>query len=334
MDVGVLGVGRMGSIFSRILSAHPAVDRLLLAGSRPGRADLLAHDLEAEPCDDVDSLLGSCDAVVIASPTDTHPEVIRRSLDAGLPTFCEKPIALDLAATDAVIARAEQAGVLLQIGFHRRFDPGIAELRDAVDAGDAGRVYYVRSSSHDHEPSSDGFIARSGGIFRDLLVHDFDTIQFVTGQVIQEVFAFADGELVPEYRSQDDAGVTVVAATLSGGALATVVGMRHDPSGYDVRLEVHGSGGNLVTGWTPGTPVRPLGGEALRLAGPPHMAFDVRFADAYAREMGAFLEAARGRIPNPCPPHAARSAFVVAIAAEGSWREGGPVAIDDVDDVI
>jgi myo-inositol 2-dehydrogenase/D-chiro-inositol 1-dehydrogenase len=333
MDVGVLGVGRMGGIFSRILSNHPAVDRLLLAGSGRGRADRLAQQVGGEACDDAGSVIGSVDAVVIASPTDTHAEFIRRSLAAGLPTFCEKPIALDLATTDAVIASVQEAGGLLQIGFHRRFDPGIEEIRDAVAAGTAGRIYLVRSTSQDHEPSPDAFIARSGGMFRDLLVHDFDVIQYVSGQTIREVFAFGDGESVPAYRPHDDVGVAVVAVTLDSGALATVVGMRHDPTGYDVRLEVHGSAGNLATGLTAGTPIRSLGPGAIQPEGPPHVMFEARFAEAYAREMTAFLEAARGRLPNPCPPEAARSAFVAAIAAERSWHERRSVATAEYDHV-
>ena len=246
--IGVAGVGRLGSLFARTLADHPDVDGLVLAGSRQDSADGLASELSAVAASDTAEVFDSVDAVVIAASTAAHGVLIHQAADAGIPIFCEKPITLDLASTDKAIDRVRSAGVPLQVGFQRRFDAGYRAARDMTQAGDFGEVYLVRTTSLDPAPSPESFVRASGDLFRDLLVHDFDAIRFVTGQEIEEVFAWgtAGFPAFDVYARNHDAGVAVGTVRLNGGAQASFAATRHNPDGYDIRMEIHGSSGGIA----------------------------------------------------------------------------------------
>jgi len=331
MRIGVVGVGRLGSFFAHTLAEHPAVDSLLLAGSRPDSAIALADELGMEAVPTAAQVFDSADAVVIAASTSAHPELIHRAAEAGIPIFCEKPISLDLESTDAVIDLIRSSGIELQVGFQRRFEPGYRAARDMVQTGESGDVYLVRTASHDPAPSPEPFVATSGDIFRDLVIHDFDAIRFVTGQELEEVFAvgeegFAAFEV---YSRHQDAGVAAGTLRLSGGTLATFAATRHNPAGYDIRMEILGSFDSIAVGWDDRTPLRSVQPGTEPPPGPPYRDFLDRFSAAYRAEMHAFVDLVRGRIPNPCPPEDARAAFVAALAAGRSVAEGRPVQLSE-----
>jgi myo-inositol 2-dehydrogenase/D-chiro-inositol 1-dehydrogenase len=296
----------------------------------PGRTRAAADELEASPASDVEELLGRVDAVAIATSTDTHAALIHAAVDAGLPVFCEKPIALDLASTTAVVARVRAAEAVVQIGFQRRFDAGYGAARNAVAAGDLGRVYVVRIGSHDPYPPHESYLPGSGGIFRDMHIHDFDIARWVLGQDVVEVFA--EGAVLADPMFGRHGDVDTVAATLSfdGGSLGVMTGARHDPLGCDVRLEIFGSGDSVSVGWDARTPLHSLEPGMPPAPANPYSLFLDRFDAAYRRELAAFVELARNGGPSPCTVEDAEVALRVALACDMSLREHRPVRVSEV----
>ncbi len=182
MDIGVIGVGRIGAFHAATLASLPSVDRVVINDVDAERAASLAAERGYEEASSVDDLLGKVGAVVITSSTDTHAELIHASVDAGLPTFCEKPISLDLESTRSVVEHVRRSRSTLQMGFQRRFDPGFRAASELVLGGGLGNLYLVRMAGHDPAPPHESYIPVSGGIFRDFSVHDFDALRFVTGR--------------------------------------------------------------------------------------------------------------------------------------------------------
>lgn len=332
LRIGVVGVGRLGGLFARALAGHPDVDKLVLAGSRPGSADALASEVSGKGASTADEVFGSVDAVVIAAATAAHPGLIRGATAAGIPMFCEKPITLDLETTDEAIDLVQSAGVPMQVGFQRRFEPGYRTAHDLVRGGEIGEVYLVRTTSLDPAPSPEAFISTSGDLFRDLVIHDFDAIRFVTGQEIEEVFATGatDFPAFEVYCRHEDTGIAAGTIRLSGGAIATFGATRHNPAGYDIRMEVLGSADSIAVGWDERTPLRSVQPGFEPLAGPPYRDFLDRFAASYEAEMHAFVDLVTDRITNPCPPEDARAAFVAALAAARSVAERRPVSVTEI----
>lgn len=229
MDIGVIGVGRIGAFHAATLASLPSVDRVVIADVDAERAAKLAAERGYEEASSVDDLLGKVGAVVIASSTDTHAELIHASVDAGLTTFCEKPISIDIESTRAVVEHVRRSGITLQMGFQRRFDPGFRAASELVLSGGLGNLYLVRMAGHDPAPPHESYIPQSGGIFRDFSVHDFDALRFVTGREVEEVYA--DGSVIgfPVFASYDDVDTAVATVRLRGGALGVLSVNRHDP---------------------------------------------------------------------------------------------------------
>lgn len=330
MRVGVVGLGRIGSFHAGVLRAHPAVEALLVCDADEARAEAIAREHGARVVASVERLLAESDAVVITTPTDTHAELIRAAVDAGRPTFCEKPITVDLASTEATIRHIAARHGLVQMGFQRRFDAGYRRARELVASGALGRLYVVRMAGHDPAPPHDGYIAGSGGIFRDLHVHDFDIARFVTGQEVTEVYADGDAAGFEAIGRHDDVAVAVATLRFGGGTLGILSGTRHDPLGYDVRLEVFGAGDSVAVGWDDRMPLRSAepGGPAAPAR--PYEFFLDRFAPAYRAELHAFVEVAAGRLPNPCPPEHALEAIRIAAACDLSREQHRPVCVAEL----
>lgn len=331
MRVGLVGAGRMGAFHARVLAAHPEVEELLITDVDAALGARVAADVGASAAESVDQLIGrGVDALVIAAATSAHAELIHRGADAGLPTFCEKPIALDLPTTDEVVEHVRRAGIPLQIGFQRRFDAGYLAARELVRSGRLGTLYVVRMAAHDPEPPHEAYIPASGSIFRDLHIHDFDIVRFVTGQEIEEVYA--DGAVLgfEVFAKYDDVDTSVAILRLSGGTFGLMSGTRHDPLGYDIRMELFGSGDSVVVGWDSRTPLRSVEPGAPPLPGPAYRNFVDRFEPAYRAEMDAFVGVAAGRTGSPCTGEEAREALRAAIAADRSREERRPVSVDEI----
>jgi myo-inositol 2-dehydrogenase/D-chiro-inositol 1-dehydrogenase len=267
------------------------------------------------------------DALVIATSTPSHAPLVELAAASAVAAFCEKPVALDLATLDHVRAAVDRAGIAVQIGFQRRFDAGYEAAHEAVAAGAVGRILVMRAATHDPVPPPAEYIADSGGIFCDLHIHDFDAIRFVSGEEITEVYADGAGLDAPWVEQLDDVDVAAAVLHLSGGGLVIVSGTRRDPLGYDVRLEVFGTGDSIAVGQDAHTPIRSAEPGA---PGPPPAAyrdFWDRFGPAYRKELAAFVRTVRTGSPSPCSLEEARAALAVALAAERSRAERRPVSI-------
>ena len=323
MRIGVIGAGRMGRTHIENLTALDGVEQVLVHDPDPAA---LAAAPTATACDATDELLERSDAVVVTTPTARHADDVRVVADAGLPCFCEKPISLDPATTDAVLAHVAAAGIELQIGFQRRFDPGFREMRRRIDAGELGQLYLLRAASHDHEPPHESYLPTAGSIFRDMHIHDFDALVWLSGQRPVEVFATGSVLVDEMFARNDDVDTSAVVVRLDGGAIAVLTGTRQNGVGYDHRTEVVGSLDAVSAGFGPRTPLRsadPDGHQPRE----PFPSFPVRFHDAYAAEMAAFVDLVRGTGPNRCPGRTAADALRLAVAADASLASGAPVAL-------
>ena len=315
MKVAVLGTGRIGAYRADWLHAHPDVEEVLVGSIRAGTVESV---LEARP-----------DAVVISSATPDHPAQIRACAARELPMLCEKPIALTLRKTrDALDA----GGDLLQVSFQRRFDPGFAEAQRLVVKGALGTLYCVRLNAYDHEPSPEHFIAGSGGIFRDLHIHDFDVARWLTGLEVERVYAVGAVRRWERFAQHGDADTSAVLLTMADGLPVVITGSRHDPRGYDFRLELLASDDSIAVGLDERTPLKSVEAQAPTLGTRPYEGFLDRFAAAFDAELRAWLEFVRGERGNPCPGAEALHALRVAVACDRSRAQGRVVALSEVSD--
>jgi myo-inositol 2-dehydrogenase/D-chiro-inositol 1-dehydrogenase len=331
LHVGLAGVGRIGGFHAETLATLDGLASVTVTDPDAARAGEVAGRLGFDTAPTVEALIDiGIDALVIATPTESHAPLLRLAAGAGVPAFCEKPVALELEAVDAVIGEVEQAGILVQIGFQRRFDAGYQAARDAVRSGALGKLLVLRAATHDPSPPSEAYIATSGGIFRDLHVHDFDAIRFVTGEEIVEVYADGSVRETEWFERQDDVDTAVAALRLSSGTLAILSGTRTDPLGYDVRLEVFGTDDSVAVGVDERTPLRSVepGTVPPRAAG--YRDFIDRFGQAYRDELAAFVAAVRRDDVSPCPLLDARAALAVALTADRSRAERRPVRVEEV----
>ena len=329
LRIGVIGVGRIGALHAETLSRLDGVV-LFLADADPVRAAEVAGALGATAAASPEALFDDgVDAVVIATSTRGHVPLLHLAASAGVPAFCEKPVALELAALAEVSDEVEAAGITVQVGFQRRFDPGYRAARDAVVSRELGNLLLVRAATHDPAPPAEAYIATSGGIFRDLSIHDFDAIRYVTGEEIVEVYADGAVRETEWFAGHDDVDAAVAVLRLSGGALGIVSGARHDPLGYDVRLELFGAAESIVVGVDSRSPIRSVEQGASR-AGVGYQNFVERFEQAYRDELGVFVETVRSGGESACSLEDARAALSVALAADRSRRERRPVRIEEV----
>jgi myo-inositol 2-dehydrogenase/D-chiro-inositol 1-dehydrogenase len=330
MRVGLVGAGRIGLLHAGTLTDDPRVAGLVVADVDNGRARQLADKVGAEVAA-VDELFdGHADAVVIAAATSAHAELVHRALDAGIPVFCEKPLAADVPGTREVLVHASAGGGSLQVGFQRRFDAGYRAARSAVRDGQLGWIHSIFSTTFDAEPPPAEYIATSGGIFRDCFIHDFDSLRFVTGREVVSVFAVGGNKGADFFASAGDVDTATVTLLLDDGTVATVLGGRYNGAGYDVRFEVHGSRAMIAVGLDEQAPLRSAERGVAWPDGRPYASFFERFQAAYATELADFVAHALGRIPNPCPPEDALEALYVAEAAALSLAERRPVQVDEV----
>jgi myo-inositol 2-dehydrogenase/D-chiro-inositol 1-dehydrogenase len=330
MRIGVIGVGRIGQYHASVLQSHPEVDSIVVTDTNLATAKEVGEKLKAEVADTMSSLINSVDAVAICSPTDTHASLIVEAAEAGKPTFCEKPVALDLKSTAEVVKRVNKSGTPVQIGFQRRFDPGYQAAREAVSSGSLGKIYNVRIAGHDPAPPHEGYIPGSGGIFRDLHIHDFDIIRWVLGQEVVEVYVNGVVAVHPMFGKYDDVDTTAATLVFDGGTLGVMTGGRHNPSGYDIRLELFGSVESVVVGWDARTPMRSLEPGMPGAPAKPYSFFLDRFDFAYHQEMAAFISMAQGKSPSPCSVEDALQSLRIALACDISRKEHRPVAISEI----
>jgi myo-inositol 2-dehydrogenase/D-chiro-inositol 1-dehydrogenase len=331
MRLGLIGLGRIGAFHAGTLTSLPAVDSLVVADAVPALAKQIADRHGAEAVDSVDALLAAdVDGVVIAAGTDNHPELVVAAVEAGLPTFCEKPVARTGAEGVVVLRRVEQSGVPVHIGFQRRFDAAMVAARAAVESGQLGWLHTVRATTLDPAPPPPAYVAGSGGLFRDCGVHDFDSIRWVTGREVVEVYATGGNRGATYFAEYNDVDTAAAILTLDDGTLALVSNSRYNPRGYDVRLELHGSKDSIAVGLEDKLPLRSVEPGTVFPAGEPHRFFMDRFQPAFRAELEAFTEVVAGNRPSPCTVADALEADWIAEACARSLQQHRPVRIDEV----
>lgn len=335
MRIGLIGLGRIGAFHADTLAGLDHVEELVVTDPVAAAVDAVTGRVgKARAVSDPAALLASgLDGVVIAAATDAHAGLIAASVAAGVPTFCEKPVAGTIAESLAVQASVAGSDVPVQIGYPRRFDPAFVAAREAVRSGSLGRVTTVRSTTLDPAPPPAAYLAVSGGIFRDCSVHDFDAVRWVTGQEVVEVYAAGTvdpGAPAEMYAAHGDHSSASALLTLSDGTIGVVSNTRTNGRGYDVRLEVHGSSDAVAAGLDEGLPLRSTQPGISWPTGPAHEFFMDRLALAFRLELGAFTRVATGEIENPCTVDDAMGTAWTAEAAALSAREHRPVTIDEV----
>jgi myo-inositol 2-dehydrogenase / D-chiro-inositol 1-dehydrogenase len=331
MRLGLLGLGRIGSFHAGTLAGLPAVEEMVVSDPAPALAEQAAGQSGVRIAGSPEAVLASgVDGMVIAAPTSCHAELIELCVAAGLPTFCEKPVARDGAEAVRLARRVADAGVQVQIGYPRRFDAAFAAARAAVACGDLGMVHTVRSTTLDPAPPPRAYLAASGGIFRDCAVHDYDAVRWVTGQEVTEVYAAGTNQDAEWFGELGDVHTASAVLTLDGGALAVVSNTRYNARGHDVRLEVHGTRDSLAAGLGPGLPLRSAEPGVSFPDGKPFTFFMDRLAGAFRTELAAFTEVVAGRRASPCTILDAIETGWVAEACTLSLREHRPVQIEEV----
>jgi myo-inositol 2-dehydrogenase / D-chiro-inositol 1-dehydrogenase len=330
MRIGLFGAGRIGARHAGVLARDPRVDEILVGDADTRRAEMVAGEVGGQAGSIEDILDSGPDAVVIATSTPAHAPLILASVEAGIPAFCEKPIALGYDDTVEVVEAVESSGAVLQIGFQRRFDAGYAEARRLIESGELGTIYSVRLATHDPEPPPEEYIATSGGIFRDLHIHDFDVLRWLTGAEAGEVYATGSVRGFDFFSTHGDVDTAAALITMQDGTVAVLTGGRHDPLGYDVRAELFGSRDSVAVGVDARTPLRSVepGTPPSEKTGYPN--FQDRFLDAYRAELKYFLSLASGEVENPCTARDALEALKIALAADLSLAEHRPVGVSEV----
>ncbi|WP_053205650.1 Gfo/Idh/MocA family protein [Jiangella muralis] len=330
MRVGFVGVGRIGAAHAQVVRDHPAVTAVRVADADPVRAGKVAAELGVEAVATPADAFTDVDAVVIAAATSAHAELMIAAAAAGLPVFCEKPVASHVAGTRAVLAAVEAAGVATQIGFQRRFDAGYVAAREAVRAGTLGEVRRLHLITADAEPPHPSYVPTSGGIYRDCHIHDFDILRWVTGREVATVYATGANRGAEVFAASGDVDESAAVLTLDDGTLATLQGSRYNGAGYDVRMEVAGTAGTYVVGLDEHAALTSAEPGVTFPGGTPFREFWSRFRPAYEAEIAAFVDVARGERDSPCTVADALESFYVAEAATLSRNEGRMVTIEEI----
>lgn len=334
LKVGVIGAGRIGRVHAENLAYRiPDAQVVAVADVIEDAAKKLAAELHiAAVYPDYHSILDdpTIDAVIICSSTDTHAQMIEESAAAKKHIFCEKPIALDLGKIDRALAAVEKAGIKLQVGFNRRFDPSFRRVRELIATGGIGAPHILRITSRDPAPPPIAYVKVSGGLFLDMTIHDFDMARFLMGSEVVEVFAAANVLVDPEIGKAGDVDTAVITLRFANGAVGVIDNSRRAVYGYDQRVEVFGSGGMaLATNKTSDT-VERSDGVGVHFAKPVHF-FVERYAEAYMTEMREFVQCV---LENKTPSVGGmdgRIPVVMGYAAQKSVEENRPVRLSEVE---
>lgn len=323
-SIGLLGAGRIGALHGRNIAANPKAKLAAIADVVAAPAESLGRELGA-PVRSVDDILADAaiQAVVICSSTDTHAALIEAAAMAGKAVFCEKPVDLSSDRIRICLQVVERAGTPLMIGFNRRFDPHFAALQGRLAAGEIGQLELVTILSRDPAPPPIAYIERSGGLFRDMMIHDFDMARFLLGEEPVEVHAVGSSLVDPAIGVAGDVDTAAVLLKTASGKICQISNSRRATYGYDQRVEVHGAKGMLRAQNLHESTVELADAAGFRSA-PVLNFFLERYLPAYKRELDHFLDCLEsGRRPTPTGEDGLR-AQILADAATRSAQSGQP----------
>jgi len=334
VNVGVIGAGRIGKLHAENLAYRiPEANIIAIADVFLEAAEKCAADFQIPSAvKDYREIMENPDieAVMICSSTDTHARMIEEAAAAGKHIFCEKPIDFDLARIDRALEAVDKAGVKLQVGFNRRFDPNFKRVREMVAAGKVGTPHILRITSRDPGPPPIEYIKVSGGIFLDMTIHDFDMARYLIGSEVSEIYAAGGVMVDPEIGLAGDIDTAVITLRFANGTIGTIDNSRKAVYGYDQRVEVFGSEGMVaVSNNTPDTAVYSNAkGVHSSL---PLFFFVERYTESYIAEMKEFIECIqRDKTPSVTGIDG-RIPVVMGYAAMKSYEENRPVKLSEIE---
>ena len=334
IKIGIIGAGRIGRVHAENIAKFvPEMEIKTIADPYMSAetAAFLQRLRIPNIVSDADAILGDPEirAVVVCSPTDLHAEYAIRSAQAGKDVFVEKPVDYRIERVKEVIDTAKKAGVKLQVGFNRRFDHNHRAVYEAVRAGKIGNVNLVKISSRDPEPPSIDYVKVSGGIFYDMMVHDFDMARFLAGSEVTEVFAYVAVLVDPAIGQAGDVDTAVVALKFENGAMGVIDNSRRAVYGYDQRVEVFGDRGAVMdVNDTPNNAT--LYGADGTVSGACYKIMWDRYTGAFAAEQKAFAAAVINGTETPVTGEDGLYPILIAAAAAKSLKEGRPVKISEI----
>jgi len=324
---GLLGAGRIGRVHAKAVAGAAGAELVAVADAVPEAAKAIAASYATE-VRSVEAIISAkdVDAVLITTPTDLHAQMIEQAARAGKAIFCEKPIDLSVERVRRCleVTRAEKAA--LMVGFNRRFDPNFMEARARIDAGAIGEVEMASITSRDPAPPPLAYVARSGGLFRDMTIHDFDMAAFLLGEDPVTVFAAASNLVDPAIGAAGDIDSASLVLTTKSGKIAQISNSRRATYGYDQRIEVHGSKGMVSAENVRATTVEVADADGYR-RDPLLNFFMTRYTQAYANEIAAFIEAVEAGRPMSPSGEDGLKALLMAEAAVKSLKERRQVEI-------
>jgi myo-inositol 2-dehydrogenase/D-chiro-inositol 1-dehydrogenase len=333
VKVGIIGAGRIGKLHAEnLVNQVPNANVLMIADVVAESAQQTAAHLHIpHVSSDPEEVFANpdLDAVIICSSTNTHAEFIIKAAGAGKHIFCEKPIDFSLQRIDEALAAVDKAGVKLQIGFNRRFDPNHSRVRQAVASGEIGEPHILHIFSRDPAPPPIEYVKVSGGLFFDMTIHDFDMARFLIGSEVEEIYARGDVKVNPAIGEVGDIDTAVIVLKFQNGVIGTIDNSRQAVYGYDQRSEVFGSKGAVSTGNNYPNAVVISDANRVHQEKPLYF-FLERYTQSFINEMRAFMDAIEKNSPVPVSGMDGRIPVVMAMAAKKSMQENRPVKLSEI----
>ncbi|MEL7462004.1 MAG: inositol 2-dehydrogenase [Pseudomonadota bacterium] len=330
LKVGILGAGRIAGVHATAITEHKGSTLVAVSDFYPEAAKKLAGDYGCAARTTEDIIADAAiDAVLIATSTDTHSDLIESAAAAGKAVMCEKPVDLSLARARTCQAAVATSGTPVMIGFNRRFDPNFAALKTALEAGEIGAPELLSLTSFDPAPPPVEYIKVSGGLFRDMMIHDFDMANFIMGEAPVSVSAVGSSLVDPAIGAAGDVDTAAVTLAFAGGQIAVIKNSRRAAYGYDQRVELLGSKGLLQAQNMPENLIVRSNADGVTGAKPVHF-FLERYMAAYRAEWAAFVDAVTASTPYPVDLNDGVTALAMAEAATRSAQIGAPVDLADV----
>ena len=330
LKIGLLGAGRIASVHAAAISQNPQSKLVAISDFYPELADKLARQFDAVMRTNEDIIADpEIDAVLIATPTDTHSDLIEAATAAGKAVLCEKPVDLSLERARACLHNSAPSGVPVMVGFNRRFDPNFAALKASLEAGDIGKTELLSITSFDPAPPPVSYIKTSGGLFRDMMIHDFDMANFIMGEAPVSVMATASCVVDPEIGAAGDVDTAVVTLSYADGRIAVIKNSRRAAYGYDQRVELLGAQGLLQAQNMLENTVVKSTDKGVTGAKPTYF-FLERYMAAYAAEWASFVDAVTNGTALPVTLSDGIDALAMAEAATRSAQSAMPVKLAEI----
>ncbi|MGI6636630.1 MAG: inositol 2-dehydrogenase [Christensenellales bacterium] len=333
LNIGIIGAGRIGNVHAESITYHiPEAHIVMVSDVDENKARTLAQRLSIPQWSaDYRDIIHhpDIDAVLVCSPTNTHADISIEAAQAKKHIFCEKPVDLTVEKILAAKAVVEANGVQMQIGFNRRFDHNHEKVRDIAASGALGKVEIVKITSRDPAPPPPEYAAASGGLFMDMMIHDFDMAGFLAGSAVKDVYAQGTVLVDPAIGAAGDIDTAIVTLTFENGALGVIDNSRRAAYGYDQRVEVFGEKGMAANENDCDTTVRVATAQGVTTDKPQYF-FLERYMGSFIKEMKAFVAAVRDGTPTPVTIDDALTPVLLALAAQKSMAEGRRVSVQEI----